>query len=99
MIKFCRQCGQPFEAKRSTALYCSSRCRLRAHRKSEPVVPDAPLPKPVPASFEDVADAVDDARSLSNRFFQLESTAPRQLRPGCGRIGDAIRRAVTEEEW
>ena len=28
----CEQCGKSFEAKRSTARFCSSKCRLRSHR-------------------------------------------------------------------
>ena len=28
----CAHCGEPFEAKRSDALYCSGACRIAAHR-------------------------------------------------------------------
>jgi len=29
----CQQCGETFQAKRSDAKYCSTRCRVAAHRK------------------------------------------------------------------
>jgi hypothetical protein len=28
----CEWCGEPFEARRSTARFCSDRCRMGAHR-------------------------------------------------------------------
>lgn len=36
----CYECGEPFEAKRDTARYCSTRCRMRAHRKRKGSMPD-----------------------------------------------------------
>ena len=98
MIKVCDECGRPFEAKRSTARFCSSKCRLRNHRRLTPMAPDAP-PSLGSASFDDVAAALDAARALSNEFAQLSYTAPRPLRPGCSRIGEAITKAITDEEW
>ena len=98
MIKPCEECGRPFEAKRKTARFCSSNCRLKAHRASHPLVPDAP-PELPSASFDDVADALDDARRVSNTFAQLAFTAPRKLRPRCARIGEAITAAIRREEW
>ena len=65
----------------------------------QPVAPpSAPAPLP-PATFDDVAAAVDDARAVSNAFARLSTSAPRQLRPGCRRIGQAITRAIEDEEW
>jgi hypothetical protein len=29
----CAECAAPFPARRSTARYCSTRCRVRAHRR------------------------------------------------------------------
>ena len=99
--KICEICGKAFEARRSTARYCSGRCRQRAHKGKmrQPVIPKG-RPAPIaPASFEDVAAALDDARALSNRFARMSATAPRPLRAGCARIGQAITRAITDEEW
>lgn len=35
----CAECGNAFEAKRDTARYCSTTCRVRAHRKKGPKLP------------------------------------------------------------
>jgi len=34
-LNYCEVCGEAFEAKRRTARYCGSPCRLKAHRASE----------------------------------------------------------------
>ena len=50
-------------------------------------------------SFDDVADALSDARRVSNTLARLAHTGPRQLRPGCQRIADAIAVAIKKEDW
>lgn len=65
MTRSCESCGKPFEAKRSTAKYCRSGCRVRATRKrasepaevvelgpSEPAVDESPLVKAVRLELE-----------------------------------------------
>lgn len=52
----CAQCGEPFEAKRATALYCSGKCRKRAQRSRGPATEASSAP--APASDGDVAGAV-----------------------------------------
>lgn len=37
----CYECGEVFEAKRDTARYCSTRCRVRAHRKRKTEMPES----------------------------------------------------------
>lgn len=37
----CAECGNAFEAKRDTARFCSTTCRVRAHRKKGPKIPKA----------------------------------------------------------
>lgn len=104
-VKICRECGKGFEPSRSDAVYCSQKCRLRAHRKKKAakkrvVLEPGRAVEPVRAeSYDDVAEAVDDARRASNRFGQLAVTAPRPVRPGCARIGDAIAEAIEREGW
>lgn len=39
----CQQCGEPFEAKRSTAKYCSDKCRQRVQRRRNDPPPAAPV--------------------------------------------------------
>ena len=41
MERACYECGEVFEAKRDTARYCSTRCRMRAHRKRKGSTPPA----------------------------------------------------------
>ena len=38
----CAQCGQTFVAKRSTARFCSTRCRMAAHRIAHKAKDPAP---------------------------------------------------------
>lgn len=97
--KACEECGKLFEATRSTARFCSERCKKRAQRKKQPIPPAAEPSPALPATFEDVAAALNQARALSNTFARLSATAPRQLRSGCERIGQAITRAINDEEW
>lgn len=39
MEVICATCEQPFVAKRRTATYCSTQCRVRAHRTKPPALP------------------------------------------------------------
>lgn len=41
----CAQCGESFEAKRSTAKYCGDRCRQQARRKATPAEAEAVEPR------------------------------------------------------
>lgn len=101
VAKVCETCGQVFEARRSTAKYCSDKCRLRAFKgkSRQPIVPNAQPAPFLSSSFDDVAAALDSARAVSNKFAQLSTSAPRPLRPGCARISQAITRAIKDEEW
>ena len=54
----CQQCGTPFTGQRSTARFCSARCRLRAHRGSADAAP-TPL---------EAIDRMRRAGILTNRF-------------------------------
>ena len=45
MRKACEQCGEPFDAKRSTAKYCGPRCRQQARRRSSPAEAEAVDPR------------------------------------------------------
>lgn len=47
MKKNCATCGKAFEARRSTAKYCSGKCRVQAQRASgDAVAPVTALPDP-----------------------------------------------------
>lgn len=48
----CNGCGETFDAARSDARYCSSRCRTAAHRKRTQPEPSSPRPRrPLPAAW------------------------------------------------
>ena len=96
----CVVCGRVFEARRTTAMYCSETCRKRRQRMNglEPIMP-APLVVKTNATEEDVAAAIVTARTASNAFAQLGKAAPPPLRAGCERISLKIEGAIREEGW
>lgn len=57
----CAQCGRPFVGKRSTAKFCSTRCRTAATRARQtgtaPVAPVALVTPPTPPADEDAPAA------------------------------------------
>lgn len=79
MKKKCDSCGNSFEAKRSTAKYCSGRCRVQAQRKpGVPVTAVTPLPRPVPAA-EPEGSGLTSVASAELRAVDREQTAAGQL--------------------
>lgn len=101
MVKTCAYCGQLFRTESHKARFCSTRCRVAAHRRKKrdaPIVPSAQI-KPPPGTVDDVRLAVGMARTASNDLARLAGTAPWQLRPGCHRISRAISDAVDAEGW
>lgn len=99
MVKVCACCGRAFEAQRSTARFCSHKCRQRYWSIGRAVTNGAPPEVFVPESFDDVAEALDEARRVSNTLARLAVTGPRQLRPGCQRIADGIAALIKKEDW
>lgn len=101
MIKQCAMCGQQFHAQRSTAKYCSTRCRVQAHRGYAPMLPDAPpvVDAKTNSAVEDTALLIAEAKQLSAAFLQLSKAAPLQLRAGCERMGASIYAALEREGW
>lgn len=104
-VTLCCECGKAFEARRSDARFCSEKCKKRAKRRRDrarvrtAVLKSDPLPQIEPETYDDVADALDDARRVSNRFGQLAFSAPSPVRPGCSRISEAITGAIEREGW
>lgn len=101
MIKRCEMCGHPFHAQRSTAKYCSTRCRVQAHRGYAPICPDAPpvvSPK-TDSALDDTALLITNAKQLSSAFAEQAKVAPLQLRAGCERVAVAIFAAIESEGW
>lgn len=67
MQKQCENCGRMFEAKRRTAKYCSSGCRVAYHRYK-----DYSVKKPSWAAGEAIASI---GRSMDHKRFQHEAVA------------------------
>lgn len=67
MQRQCDQCGEPFEAKRPTAKYCSGTCRTRRSRSG----PSAPPPPVVDAGPSD--GLVGSVRSELEQLAQIDS--------------------------
>lgn len=57
MRKHCASCGEPFEAQRNTAKYCSAKCRVRASRSAKPAGEAELVDEGVPVE-ESVSEAV-----------------------------------------
>lgn len=102
ITKRCGACGAEFEAQRSSAKFCSTRCRKRAHdarhrRPYEPVLPPKPPDVSVAAAPVECEAALQTAHRLANDFGRLSRTAPYQLQAKFARISAAIAAALEEE--
>jgi hypothetical protein len=53
----CQQCGEAFQAQRSTAKYCSKRCNVRATRRRADGRPVPPTTLPAPVAAADAPEA------------------------------------------
>jgi glycerate-2-kinase len=80
MERCCEVCGEPFEAKRKTARFCTDRCRMRAHRRPAETEQTPPVASP------DRGERQEDAVSLA-QAAQAELQA-------AGREATAVGRAV-----
>ena len=101
MLKKCILCGQTFHAKRSSAKYCSSGCRVRAYRSGVPQLPEQPpiIPQQTEDEVEDLAVLISEARQLSGAFIQQANSVPVPLRAKCARVGTGIRESLEREDW
>lgn len=81
-------------------MYCSRACNQKAKRnRRRPVLePQWSAPaEPAEAVPADVMAAVLAAHRAANDFGRLAERAPFQLRAACGRISEAIQRALDSE--
>lgn len=101
MLKACIVCGQTFHAQRSSAKYCSGKCRVRAHRSGIPYPPDQPplIPDRTEDEVEDMAVLINEARQLSGAFIQHANAVPLPLKAKCSRIGREIGSMLEREGW
>lgn len=95
MIKRCEICGRDFEAKRSTARFCSNTCRSRASRG---YAYDGELQTPEPSarmSVDEVNDVVHRAHmaaaDMSRASMLTAAPLCLKLRRAAKRIEDALK--------
>jgi hypothetical protein len=102
----CQACGRAFEAKRQTAKFCTSACRVRAHQAAKsgrPITPDLPrhregaavvaLP-PLPAEAAGITSATErelrSAGRLDTVAGQLALLSARLLDSGVQDTGSSM---------
>lgn len=95
MIKKCEICGREFAAKRSTAKYCSNRCRLTAQRGYAFVGElDAPAPNAA-MSDDEVLEVIQRAHVAASDMSRasLMTAAPLclSLKKAAKKMEDALR--------
>lgn len=106
-IMKCPVCGRSFVAKRSTAVYCSSACRAASHRRRNleddlgyivqavRMAPPRPV-EPRPATVDNVADAVMQARAASTALRRYALSGQPSVRALCMRVAQGIDDALRE---
>lgn len=102
MTARCEWCGREFEPKETgrRARFCSSACRLRAHRDDAGTIDLGELPvPPAPRTVTDreIAGAVVQARGAQATFDAGRKCGPRALRPLCDRLAEGIGEVLGRE--
>jgi hypothetical protein len=110
-LPLCLLCGEPFPGARSNRRYCSTRCRVAAHRSrqsapiAKPVEFHEDLPEPAqPLGCEapigdpdgQVAAAVLEAETLAAVFLRLGRQARPQFAWRCEKVGRSLQQAMTD---
>lgn len=95
MIKKCEICGREFAAKRSTAKYCSNKCRLAAqrgyayHGDLQPPAPNAAM------SEDEVLEVVQRAHVAASDMSRASLMTPSplclKLKKAAKKMEDALR--------
>lgn len=95
MIKNCEMCGREFLAQRSTAKYCSAKCKQAAYRGSvfvgEIEAPDVRVSMSEDEVLAVVGRAHDTASDLSRASMLTPAPLCRSLRAVSQKLSDALR--------
>lgn len=99
MIKACAICGAEFVAQRSTAKYCSERCRQRAFRNGGvPFTGElAPVPVRVGMSESDVREVVVRAHDVASDLSRASMLTPAPLCLSLKHVGVKLADALRDE--
>lgn len=97
----CGWCGREFDAQRSTARYCSQRCR-NAHKYAyrhglrEGVWAPPPPPAPAPTGRGDLCRLVATLRGCAAELDGMGATGPTETRELCRRLARKVVEALGE---
>lgn len=96
MIKKCEYCGREFEAKRSTARFCSATCRSRHHRAM--AYTGKGIPRPVMSmSKEDALQIVTRAHEVASDMSRASMLVSAPLCLSLAKVSAAIEDALESE--
>lgn len=96
MITVCAFCGKHFQARRSTAKYCSDKCRKRAHAGYP--MPDFAAPDVAFAmTADELAEVVQQAHRATDDMGRASEHAPYPLGPRMRRCAEAFADALESE--
>lgn len=97
MVRRCEVCGREFEARRSTARFCSATCRSRAFR-AHAFVGELEPPEPSASIGEDeVAGIVGRAHDVAQDMSRASMLTPAPLCLSLDRVAYAIESALRRE--
>lgn len=96
MIKRCEYCGREFEAKRSTARFCSGACRQRHHRAMAYTGHGMPTPT-MSMSREDALQIVTRAHEVASDMSRASMLVSAPLCGSMSRVAAAIEDALGSE--
>lgn len=96
----CSGCGEPFEARRSSAKWCSDRCR-KAKGRMQPAATDAPPPEPIDTGLVDSVRTELEEAGVCNTFAgQLALQLARKMSAvdatGVAGLSKELRAVMTE---
>lgn len=98
MTRTCPICGTTFDAPTARRVFCSTRCRMRNHRRAVPVAPVVP-PEPVRVT-PDVRELADRARVAALLMRKVAAVSDSRVTAAALlRVAGAIDAALEAEGW
>lgn len=101
MVRRCEICGKEFVAQRSTARYCSARCRKRKERAKEDYafvgIIKAPVPSEINLTEDEVLAIIQRAHNAAEDLSRAASRTSSPLCLSLARIARKIDAALRRE--